>query len=261
VVNAQTALTNAQNARASLNGVNGTQSAIDAQNAQILNLQNQINNAQTAFDKVSSYDVTDLTRANALSTLTNLKAQLTAAENNLNFLQATPTAQTIAEADAAVAVAQTQLAAAQTTLANWVQGANANDILAAKAKILADQATIDQQNVKAPFAGTITAVNVTQGDVVSAGTQAFQIDDETALYIDLSVSEVDINSIQLGQAVQLTYDAIANKTYNGKIINIGQIGTISGGVGELHRHCPVDGCRRVGKTGHVCLGQHHHPAD
>jgi outer membrane protein TolC len=99
-----------------LNAVHGTQAQIDTANANVLSLKDQIDKAQTAFDNVSGNDVTDLRRANALANLENLKAQLTTAQYNLNYLQGTPTPDEIAQADAALAQAQAQLATAQY---NW----------------------------------------------------------------------------------------------------------------------------------------------
>jgi len=36
--------------------------------------------------------------------------------------------------------------------------------------------------------------------------------------------EVDINSVQVGQPVTLTFDAISGKTYNGKVVEVAQQG-------------------------------------
>jgi multidrug efflux pump subunit AcrA (membrane-fusion protein) len=48
--------------------------------------------------------------------------------------------------------------------------------------------------------------------------------------VDVVVSEIDINKIQVGQAVQLSFDAIPNKTYDGKVTTVGTVGTSSQGV-------------------------------
>jgi RND family efflux transporter MFP subunit len=69
-----------------------------------------------------------------------------------------------------------------------------------------------------------------KGDLVSNGTNAFRIDDQSAIYVDLQVSEIDINNIQVGQTASLTFDAIPSKTYNGTVYEVGNIGTTSSGV-------------------------------
>jgi HlyD family secretion protein len=62
------------------------------------------------------------------------------------------------------------------------------------------------------------------GDQVSPGTNAFRIDDLSQMKVDVQVSEVDINSVQVGQPVTLTFDAIAGKAYNGKVVEVAQVG-------------------------------------
>jgi HlyD family secretion protein len=42
--------------------------------------------------------------------------------------------------------------------------------------------------------------------------------------VDVQVSEVDINSVQVGQPVTLTFDAIAGKGYTGKVLEVAQAG-------------------------------------
>jgi HlyD family secretion protein len=44
------------------------------------------------------------------------------------------------------------------------------------------------------------------------------------MQVDVQVSEVDINNVQVGQPVILTFDAISGKTYNGQIIEVAQAG-------------------------------------
>jgi HlyD family secretion protein len=67
------------------------------------------------------------------------------------------------------------------------------------------------------------------GDMVSQGKVAFRIDDLTKLNIELQVSEIDVYRIQAGQPVSVTFDAIPEKVYTGKVTDIGMVGTASSG--------------------------------
>jgi multidrug efflux pump subunit AcrA (membrane-fusion protein) len=49
------------------------------------------------------------------------------------------------------------------------------------------------------------------------------------LYVDISVSEVDISAIKEGQPAEITFDAIADKTYTAKVIDIANTGSSSSG--------------------------------
>jgi len=84
--------------------------------------------------------------------------------------------------------------------------------------------------VTSPFAGIVTEAYPLQGDLVSAGTTAFRIDDLSSLLVDVEVSEVDINNVSVGQPVTLTFDAILGNTYNGEVVEVAQTGTVSAGV-------------------------------
>jgi len=72
--------------------------------------------------------------------------------------------------------------------------------------------------------------NIQPGDQVSAGTLAFRLDDLSTLLVDLNVSEIDINLVQLGQNVVLTFDATLAKEYHGTVVEVANVGTETQGV-------------------------------
>ncbi|MGD8404981.1 MAG: efflux RND transporter periplasmic adaptor subunit [Anaerolineales bacterium] len=59
-----------------------------------------------------------------------------------------------------------------------------------------------------PFDGTVTDTRAQPGDRVSAGEAAFRVEDLSKLLIDLDVSEIDLNSVSVGQVVTVSFDAI-----------------------------------------------------
>jgi HlyD family secretion protein len=233
LINAQTAVDDAQTTLNNL-GVVPTQAQIDAANATYLADQQTVEKLQAAYDKVSSLDVNDLRRAQALTALETAKQTRDQAKANLDYLQNyKPDATSVTQAEANLELAQAQLVVAQADYDAVKNGPDAVKIAAAQANISQIQASLDQQYIRAPFDGTITVVNVNAGDLVSNGTNAFRIDDMSSLYIDLQVSEVDINSIQVEQAVDLTFDAIVDKQYAAKVTDIGVVGTVGGGVANF----------------------------
>jgi len=108
-------------------------------------------------------------------------------------------------------------------------GVPAQDIQAAQAQVDSAQATLDQVKIKAPFSGTILAVNVVQGDMVGPGTLVVVIADLSELHVDVPVAEVDYNRLAAGQSAQLVLDAIPDTTYHGKVTQIGLNASTSGG--------------------------------
>ena len=83
--------------------------------------------------------------------------------------------------------------------------------------------------IRAPFAGIIASVPVIKGDNASSSTTLGTV--ITAERVaTISLNEIDIARVQLGQKVTLTFDAITNLVLAGKVAEIDSIGTVSSGV-------------------------------
>jgi HlyD family secretion protein len=111
-----------------------------------------------------------------------------------------------------------------------LKNGNTAEIIAAQARVDAAQATINLARILAPFDATVTESYPLPGDQVAAGATAFRLDNLSELYVDVEVSEVDINSVAAGQPVTLTFDAILNKEYHGEVVEVAQAGTVTNGV-------------------------------
>jgi HlyD family secretion protein len=131
---------------------------------------------------------------------------------------------------ASVTLAEAKLADAQRAWDRVKDGPTQADITAAQATVDAAKATLDSVYLTAPFAGTVTQLDIKPGDIVSSGTDAFRIDDMSSVYIDLQVSEIDVNNLKLNQPATLTFDAIPDNQYTGVVTQIGIVGTVSQGV-------------------------------
>ena len=136
---------------------------------------------------------------------------------------------TIAKADEDLALAKAKLDDAQRTFDRLSAG-NGVEIAAAQARVDAAQATLNLARVIAPFSGIVTESYPLAGDQVGAGATAFRLDDLSGLYVDVEVSEVDINSVSMGQLVSLTFDAILGQDYHGQVVAVAQTGVVTEGV-------------------------------
>jgi HlyD family secretion protein len=134
----------------------------------------------------------------------------------------------IAEAD--LAVAEQRLADAEEELARLKAGPESDEIAAAEARIAAAQASIELAWIESPFAGVVTQVDVKPGDRAVIGTPAFRVDDFAHLLVDVDVSEVDINRVEVGQPVILEFDAILAAQYEGQVVEVSPVGNIVQGV-------------------------------
>jgi len=137
--------------------------------------------------------------------------------------------ETIAKADADLALKKAQLDDAQRAYDRLKGGPNQDDLAAAQAQVDAAQATVNTASIIAPINGTVTQAEPLPGDQVANSQLAFRVDDLSTLLIDVQVSEVDINNVELGQTASLTLDAIPNKTYHGQVVEVSQAGDSSSG--------------------------------
>jgi HlyD family secretion protein len=84
-------------------------------------------------------------------------------------------------------------------------------------------------HIKAPFDGVMASVPVIIGDNASSGTTLGTIITTKEL-ADISLNEVDIAKISLGEKATLTFDAIPNLTIAGEVVEIDSVGTVTQGV-------------------------------
>lgn len=138
-------------------------------------------------------------------------------------------AATIAIADEDLSLAQAKLDDAQREFDRLNEG-NSVEIAAAQTRVDAAQATLNLARVIAPFSGTVTEAHSLAGDQVAAGATAFRLDNLSGLFVDVEVSEVDINSVSVGQPASLSFDAILDRDYHGEVVEVATAGNNVSGV-------------------------------
>jgi HlyD family secretion protein len=236
---AQLAFVNAQqvydNAKSTLDAMlaknhGGTSEAVQNAQAQYTLAQNNLNQAETAYDYVKNLPEGDTRRAQAYTALYTAQQSETRAKNNLDYFLIIPSGRDLDKARANFALAEAQLADARREWERLKNGPDADDVLTAQARVDAARASIDMAQLTAPFAGTVTDANPLPGDQIAPGILGFRVDDLSRLLVDVQMSEVDINRIQLGQVVTLTFDAALGQEYHGKIVEVAQAGTVTQGV-------------------------------
>jgi len=105
---------------------------------------------------------------------------------------------------------------------------------AQKALADAQKKLTDAQNkspeIKAPFAGFITKVNVSGGDEVLSGTVAVQLADPNKFEAEIMISEMDIAQVKVGGEASVQVDALSGLTLPAEVTHISPTATISQGV-------------------------------
>jgi HlyD family secretion protein len=203
---------------------------IDQARSNVTTAKIQLDKARENFQPYENKPDDNAVRASLYSRYVQAQQNYDSAVRLLNNLQGTASDLSISVAEADLKLAQAQLADAQKQYDDLKAGPSAFDVTNAKTKIEAAQSTLSLASIMAPFGGMITDVQVKPGDQVNPGSTAFRIDDLTHLLVDVQVSEVDINSVQFGQDASLTFDAITNKSYAGKVTKVALVGNTSQGV-------------------------------
>jgi HlyD family secretion protein len=107
-------------------------------------------------------------------------------------------------------------------------------VLTQKLRIQQEQATLetDRYNlskvrIESPINGVVTRRNIEEGEMVvvgtmnNAGTVLLTIADMSVIEAEVDVDETDIPQVKLGQMAKITIDAIPDKTFTGKVTEIG----------------------------------------
>ena len=206
------------------------QTDIDQARANLVLAENNLERARQDFEPYANKPEDNLIRATLQSKLSQVQKDYDAAASLLNNLLGTSNPIDLSVAESNYAVAQAQLEDAQDQYEKLLAGPDADDIAAAEARIAAAQATVDLRQIAAPFPGTITEVHSKPGDQVAPGSVAFRLDDLSRLLVDVQLSEVDINRLQIGQNVNLTFDAILTQEYHGVVHEVAMVGSSVEGV-------------------------------
>jgi RND family efflux transporter MFP subunit len=131
------------------------------------------------------------------------------------------------EAENDLALKKAQLEDAQRAYDQLQDGANAQDVMAAQAKIDAAQATLNSMSVIAPFAGQVLYVESQPGDVVTTESIALDMADLDHLYIEAQVSEADIADVTVGDPITAISDAAEGLELTGQVAAINPLGEVS----------------------------------
>ena len=136
--------------------------------------------------------------------------------------QGLTTKELLDQAESQLSVRETELRARQA------------DVARAEQQIKQEAATLDtsrynlsQVTLTAPFDGIVTRRNIEEGENVvvgtmnNPGTQLLTIADMSIIEAEVEVDETEIPSVRIGQPARVTIDALPDRTFTGKVTEIG----------------------------------------
>ncbi|HRW11851.1 MAG TPA: efflux RND transporter periplasmic adaptor subunit [Syntrophomonas sp.] len=90
---------------------------------------------------------------------------------------------------------------------------------------------LEKRTLYAPIAGTVVAVNVTEGEEVTDNqSNLVTISCLNTLQVTIPVDELDILNVKTGQSARVSSDAIKGQVFTAKVTEIAGEGTVSSGV-------------------------------
>ena len=138
-----------------------------------------------------------------------------------------------------IQAANDQAAEAQDTLQNMQAGSTAqtldedqNAVTQAQVALKQAQLAVQQTQIVAPFAGVVTAVNITPGQdtFTTELTPDIQVADLSHLQLVVNMAETDVVNAKPGQAAQIQLDALPNVAITGTVTLVSPYGTLTQGV-------------------------------
>jgi HlyD family secretion protein len=90
-----------------------------------------------------------------------------------------------------------------------------------------DRYNLSKVRIESPINGIVTRRNIEEGEMVmigtmnNAGTVLLTIADMSVIEAEVEVDETDIPTVKLGQIAKISIDAVPDKTFTGKVTEIG----------------------------------------
>jgi RND family efflux transporter MFP subunit len=158
------------------------------------------------------------------------RSSVTVAQNNLKRAE-----ELVSRSVVSPATLDDRKSAADTAAARLTAAIAARDELASK---------VAQTEIVAPTDGHISARKILLGDVVSSGTEAFNIIRDNRLELNAQIGEADLANIVPGQQVNVVHDGVG--TVVGTVRQIAPIVDAKSRLGTVHIALPAESGLRLG---------------
>jgi len=162
---------------------------------------------------------------------------LAAARLRMDELLAGADNETVRSARANVLAAEAQRDSSQAQLDQLLAGATEEQIAAAEAAVAQAEVAVAQAELMlegvqliAPFDGLVASVDIVPGEQASAGVPVVVLMDASTYQMAISVDEVDVGRLEIGQPVDIEVDAFPSELLKGTVMQIAPAATLFGGV-------------------------------
>jgi len=240
--NLSTALTAAN---AALNTVNTRQQTIAAQKqtsqSTVNSAKTQLNTAKQTVEVLQSTQTNSLAQVNAK--VKDAENALKNAKDQLSLKQAGATSEQLKAQDAAVSQARANV------LSQDAQ------IQSAQSNIQYNESQLAKTLLTSPLTGIVTKQDAKVGEIIAPNVTLVSLMSDKQFEIEANVPESDVQRVEVGQDVKITFDALAGKDFVGKVASIDPAETIVDGVVNFKLRVALskDGGVRSGMTANLSI--------
>ncbi len=183
----------------------------------------QLEQATNQYNAVQAR-LTQLKKGASAADIAGARARVQRAQAQLDLLGAVnPSDVAAAEAEVRRAQAQVDLLAAGAK-PETIAGAEA-DIASAKAAVAQAKVALAETELKAPFAGTVAALDARGGEQVGPGSPIIRLADLTSWQIETDdLTELSVVRVADGAPASITFDAIPGLKITGKVSRVKPLG-------------------------------------
>ncbi len=140
-------------------------------------------------------------------------------------------------AEASVRAAMAAVDSAEAAANKLREGATAEDIAIAEARVASAQAVLATANaqlqltqVTAPFDGQVGLVTVRTGEIVNPGDPTVLLGDTRQMHVETTdLRETDVVNVHEGQAVEVTFDALPDRIFDGTVTSVAPVSSAEQG--------------------------------
>ena len=209
---------------------------IDAAHANLILARDKLERAREDFEPYENKPEENLTRAVLLSQLAQAEKDYDALVRKYNNLVGTANVIDLSQAEANLAITRADLAKSERDYEILQKGPVPEDVelaearlATAQANLAAAQSALDDLELRAPFDGTVTGLEVHESEWVTAGQEVLELSDLQNLRVETTdLSERDVPRIEIDQPVTVVIEAL-NQDVTGRVREISPLADTLGG--------------------------------
>lgn len=199
----------------------------------VANAQDDLDDANEEWDKNKDLQPDNANRKNAENRLRDAQKKYNDAVRKRDRL-----VNDLSQYQADVEAAQKAVDEAQTEVDNRKGGVPDPDDLAlaqarlanAESQIKSAQASLDDLELKAPFAGTVVELDTAVGEIMLPSQQLAVLADLSQIYVETSdLTEMDVIKVSVGDAARITPDSLPETTLAATVESVDEISGKKGG--------------------------------